>query len=128
VFCPAPSALVQDDVEEARDSCGVWDHTMRKLAGSLVLGVDCSVSRAWDPTPMTPRAAYAALRGTGIAVKARCGGNVEEIIEAIDAPAYPDPSLILDIARVDEDGEAYRAAAAQHYAVAQDRLASVYGE
>lgn len=108
-------------------SCGVWDHTMRKLPGRGIMAVDCSVSPRWDPTPMTPAMVRAALGGTGIVVKARCGGTREEIEGAIAALAGPDMRLILDIARVDEDDGAYARAAESNYALAVDRLAAAFG-
>jgi hypothetical protein len=108
-------------------SCGKWDHTMRLLPGRGVMAVDCSVSHRWDPTPMTPQAVRAALRGTGIAVKARCGGTREEIEQAIAALAGPDMRLMLDIARIDEDDEAYARAAEANYRLAYELLARAYG-
>jgi len=109
-------------------SCGVWDHTMRLLRGRGVMAVDCSVSPRWDPTPMSPEAVRAALAGTGIVVKARCGGTREEIEHAIDALAGPDLRLILDIARIDEDDAAYARAAEENYRRARERLARTYGD
>jgi hypothetical protein len=108
-------------------SCGVWDHTMKLLPGRGVTVVDCSVSPRWDPTPMTPAQVRAALGGTGIAVKARCGGTREEVAEAIAALAGPDMRLILDIARIDEDDAAYARAAEVNYRLARDLLARAYG-
>jgi hypothetical protein len=104
-------------------SCGVWDHTMRLFPGRGVMAVDCSVSPRWDPTPMRPEAVRKALSGTGIAVKARCGGTREEIAQAISALAGPDMRIILDIARIDEDDAAYALAAEDNYALARDLLA-----
>ena len=109
-------------------SCGVWDHTMKLLGGHGVMAVDCSVSPRWDPTPMTPAQVRAALSGTGIAVKARCGGTREEIEQAIAALAGPDMRLILDIARIDEDDTAYRVAAEANYKLANDLLERAYAE
>jgi hypothetical protein len=108
-------------------SCGVWDHTMKLLPGRGVMAVDCSVSPRWDPTPMTPEMVRAALKGTGIVVKARCGGTREEIEHAISALAGPDMRLILDIMRIDEDDAAYARTAESNYALAQERLAKAYG-
>jgi len=108
-------------------SCGVWDHTMKLLPGRGVMAVDCSVSPRWDPTPMAPARVRAALRGTGIAVKARCGGTAEEIREAVGALAGPDMKLILDIARIDQDDHAYARAAEANYRLAGDLLARAYG-
>jgi hypothetical protein len=112
----------------ALHSCGVWDHTMKLLRGRGVMAVDCSVSRQWDPTPMTPAAVRAALRGTGIVVKARCGGTPEDIRQAVADHAGPDMRLILDIARVDNDDAAYALAAERNYALAQDLLAAAYSD
>jgi hypothetical protein len=103
-------------------SCGVWDHTMRLLPGRGVLAVDCSLSPRWDPTPMTPHAVRAALAGTGIIVKARCGGTPEEIESAIAVLGGKDMRVILDIARIDDDDAAYAAAAQRNYALARDLL------
>ena len=108
-------------------SCGVWDRTMRMLPGRGVMAVDCSVSPRWDPTPMTPSMVRAALGGTGIVVKARCGGTRDEIEQAIAALAGPDMRLILDIARIDEDDAAYARAAEANYALAARLLARAYG-
>ena len=111
----------------ALHSCGVWDHTMKLLPGRGVTAVDCSVSPRWDPTPMTPAQVRAALGGTGIAVKARCGGTREEVEQAIAALAGPDMRLILDIARIDEDDTAYARAAEANYRLAREMLARAYG-
>ena len=108
-------------------SCGVWDQTMRLLPGRGVMAVDCSVSPRWDPTPMTPQKVRAALGGTGIVVKARCGGTREEIEQAISALAGPDMRLILDIARIDEEDAAYQRAAEANYRLAAEQLARAYG-
>ena len=104
-------------------SCGVWDHTMRLLPGRGVIAVDCSVSPRWDPTPMTPEKVREALDGTGIIVKARCGGTAEEIEHAIAALAGPTMRVILDIARIDEDDAAYARAAERSYHQAKESLA-----
>ena len=101
-------------------SCGVWDHTMRLLPGRGVLAVDCSVSPRWDPTPLTPGAVTDALAGTGIVVKARCGGTPQEIESAISALGGVDMRVILDIARVDENDAAYAAAAEYNYSFATE--------
>lgn len=103
-------------------SCGVWDQTMKLLPGRGVMAVDCSVSPRWDPTPMTPEMVRAALGGTGIVVKARCGGTREEIEHAIAALAGPDMRLILDIARIDEDDDAYARTAESNYRLATEAL------
>ena len=103
-------------------SCGVWDRTMKLLPGRGVLAVDCSVSPRWDPTPMTPTMVREALAGTGIAVKARCGGTPEEIREAVAALAGPDMRVILDIARIDEDDAAYTRTAEANYNQARELL------
>ncbi|MCX7030588.1 MAG: hypothetical protein NTU62_10785 [Spirochaetes bacterium] len=108
-------------------SCGVWDHTMRLLPGRGVMGVDCAVSPRCDPTPMTPERVRTALAGTGIVVKARCGGTREEIEHAIAALAGPDMRLILDIARIDKDDAAYARAAEANYALAREKLSHAYG-
>jgi hypothetical protein len=108
-------------------SCGVWDHTMRLLPGRGIMAVDCSVSPRWDPTPMTPAMVRAALGGTGIVVKARCGGTREEIEGAIAALAGPDMRLILDIARIEEDEAAYRESAERNYALAAQHLSRACG-
>jgi hypothetical protein len=108
-------------------SCGVWDHTMKLLPGRGVMAVDCSVSPRWDPTPMTPEMVRAALGGTGIVVKARCGGTREEIEHAITELAGPDMRLVLDIMRIDEDDAAYARTAEANYALARERLARAYG-
>ncbi|MEI6876777.1 MAG: hypothetical protein WCL50_16800 [Spirochaetota bacterium] len=104
-------------------SCGVWDRTMRLLPGRGVMAVDCSVSPRWDPTPMKPKAVHDALAGTGIVVKARCGGTREEIEEAVAALGGPDMRIILDIARIEEDDLAYAKIAEENYALARDLLA-----
>jgi hypothetical protein len=101
-------------------SCGVWDHTMRLLPGRGVRAVDCSVSPRWDPTPMRPEAVTAALAGTGIVTKARCGGTPEEIESAITALGGKDMRVILDIARVDDNDDAYAAAAERNYSFARE--------
>jgi hypothetical protein len=103
-------------------SCGVWDHTMKLLPGRGATAVDCSVSPRWDPTPMTPSQVRTALAGSGIVVKARCGGTSEEIRQAIAALAGPDMRLILDIARIDQDDSAYARAAEDNYKLASDLL------
>lgn len=108
-------------------SCGVWDHTMRLLPGRGVIAVDCSVSPRWDPTPMTPEMVRSALGGTGIAVKARCGGTRDEIEHAISALAGPDMRVILDIARIDEDEAVYARTAERNYKRARDMLARASG-
>ena len=108
-------------------SCGVWDHTMKLLPGRGVTAVDCSVSPRWDPTPMTPEMVRAALAGTGIAVKARCGGTPEEIAHAVSALAGPDMRVILDIARIDEDDTAYARVAEANYGLARQLLGRAYG-
>ncbi len=107
-------------------SCGVWDHTMKLLRGRGTMAVDCSVSPRWDPTPMTPSQVRAALGGTGIIVKARCGGTPEEVEQAVAALGGPDMRLILDIARVDEDEAAYARAAEANYKLASDLLSRAY--
>jgi len=106
-------------------SCGVWDHTMKLLPGHNVMAVDCSVSPRWDPTPMTPEAVRAALAGSGIVVKARCGGTKDEIEHAVSALAGKDMRLILDIARIDDDDDAYEQAAEANYKVAEKALEMV---
>jgi hypothetical protein len=111
----------------ALHSCGVWDHTMRKLRAPEVIAVDCSVARAWDPTPMTPRAVGDALEGTGIAVKARCGGTPQEIRAAVRDLARPGMRIVLDIARIDQDEDAYRAAAERNYSLAKEELERAFG-
>jgi hypothetical protein len=108
-------------------SCGVWDHTMKLLPGRGVMAVDCAVSPRWDPTPMTPEMVRSALAGTGIVVKARCGGTREEIEHAIDALAGPDMRLILDIMRIDDEEAAYARAAEANYGFAREKLARAYG-
>jgi hypothetical protein len=108
-------------------SCGVWDHTMRLFPGRGVMAVDCSVSPKWDPTPMTPAMVRSALSGTGIVVKARCGGSRREIEEAIAALGGPDMRLILDIARIDEDDGVYARVSEDNYKLARDLLAKACG-
>jgi hypothetical protein len=108
-------------------SCGVWDRTMKLLPGRGVTAIDCSVSPRWDPTPMTPAMVRAALAGTGIIAKARCGGTRDEIEEAIAALAGPDMRLILDIARIDEDEAAYAKTAETNYTRAYELLERAYG-
>jgi hypothetical protein len=108
-------------------SCGVWDHTMKLLPGRGVMGVDCAVAPVCDPTPMTPEAVRAALAGTGIVVKARCGGTREEIEHAIAALAGPDIRLILDITRIDPDDATYARTAETNYAMARELLGRRYG-
>ena len=108
-------------------SCGVWDHTMKLLPGRGVMAVDCSVSPRCDPTPMTPKMVRAALGGTGIVVKARCGGTREEIERAIAILAGPDMRLILVIARIDEDDAAYARTAEANYTLAAECLARASG-
>jgi hypothetical protein len=117
------AAIAEQMGGAAVHSCGVWDHTMRLLPGRGIMAVDCSVSPRWDPTPMTPAMVRAALGGTGIVVKARCGGTRAEIEQAIAALAGPDMRLILDIARVDDDDGQYARAAESNYALAADLLA-----
>ena len=109
-------------------SCGVWDHTMRLLPGRGVMGIDCAVSRSCDPTPMAPERVRAALAGTGIVVKARCGGTRDEIERAIAALAGPDMRLILDIRRIETDDAAYPRAAEANFALAHELLARAYGD
>jgi hypothetical protein len=104
-------------------SCGVWDQTMRLLPGRGVMAVDCSVSPRWDPTPMTPRMVRDALAGTGIVVKARCGGTRQEIEDAIAILGGGDMRLILDIARIDTDVDAYAKVAESNYRLAIELLA-----
>lgn len=104
-------------------SCGVWDRTMKLLPGHGVMAVDCAVSPRVDPTPMTPRMVRDALAGSGIIVKARCGGTPEEIDEAIAALSGPDMRLILDIARIDEDDASYARTAEANYKRATEALA-----
>jgi hypothetical protein len=108
-------------------SCGVWDHTMRLLRGRGVTAVDCAVSRRCDPTPMTPGMVRGALAGSGIVVKARCGGAPEEIEEAIAGLAGPDMRLILDIGRIEEDDAAYARAAESNYRRASELLERAQG-
>ncbi len=108
-------------------SCGVWDHTMRLLKGRGVMAVDCSVSPFWDPTPMTPEMVGAALGGSGIVVKARCGASREDIARAIKALAGPGHRLILDIPRVTQDEAGYAREAEDNYAFARDLLARAFG-
>jgi hypothetical protein len=108
-------------------SCGVWDHTMKLLPGRGVMAVDCSVSPRCDPTPMTPKMVRAALGGTGIVVKARCGGTREEIERAIAILAGPDMRLILVIARIDEDDAAYARTAEANCKLAAECLARASG-
>jgi hypothetical protein len=69
---------------------------------------------------MKPEAVRAALAGTGIVVKARCGGTRQEIESAVSALGGKDMRVILDIARVDEDDKAYAAAAESNYALARE--------
>jgi hypothetical protein len=108
-------------------SCGTWDHTMRHLPGRGVMGIDCAVSAGCDPTPMPPERVRAALAGTGIVVKARCGGTREDIEHAITALAGPDLRLILDIKRVETDDAAYERAAGENYRLARGLLERAYG-
>lgn len=109
-------------------SCGVWDHTMKKLRAPEIIGADCSVAKSWDPTPMTPEAVGNALANSGIVVKARCGATREEIVRAVHDLDRPGLRVIFDIARVDEDDAAYRQAAERNYAVARETIAEVFGE
>jgi hypothetical protein len=104
-------------------SCGVWDHTMKLLPGRGVIAVDCAVSPRVDPTPMTPAMVRNALAGTGIIVKARCGGTREEIDEAIAGLAGPGMRLILDVARIDEEEAAYARTAEANYKRVTEALA-----
>ena len=108
-------------------SCGVWDRTMRLLPGRGVIAVDCSVSPRWDPTPMAPEKVRNALDGTGIIVKARCGGTPEELEHAAAALAGPGMRVILDIARIDEDDAAYSRAAERNYHLAKESMARACG-
>jgi hypothetical protein len=108
-------------------SCGVWDRTMKLLPGRGVMAVECAVSPRCDPTPMTPGMVKAAMAGTGIVVKARCGGTPQEIEQAIDGLAGPDMRLILDITRIDEDDAAYARAAETNYKRAQELLERACG-
>jgi len=103
-------------------SCGVWDHTMRLLPGRGTMAVDCAVSPLWDPTPMKPEAVRAALAGTGIVVKARCGGTRKEIAAAATILGGPDMRLILDLPRMEEDDDMYAKAAKNNYLFARDLL------
>jgi hypothetical protein len=109
-------------------SCGVWDHTMKKLRAPEFIGADCSVARSWDPTPMTPEAVGKALAHSGIAVKARCGATREEIVQAVHDLHRPDLRVIFDIARTEEDDAAYMRAAEQNYILAKETIAEVFGE
>lgn len=109
-------------------SCGVWDHTMKRLKGYDVIGIDCSLHRAWDPDPNTPEGVREALKGSGIAVKARCGGNIDELMPVLEKLVTPELRLILDIARLEEDDENYLAIAESNYRLAAEKLAALYGE
>ena len=99
---------------------------MKLLPGRGVMGIDCAVSGASDPTPMPPERVRAALAGTGIVVKARCGGTPEEIERTIAALAGPDLRLMLDIRRVDDNDDAYARAAEANYKLARGLLERAY--
>jgi hypothetical protein len=71
---------------------------------------------------MTPEMVRSALGGTGIVVKARCGGTPEEIEHAVAALAGPDMRLILDVARIDEDDASYARTAESNYKLATEAL------
>jgi len=108
-------------------SCGVWDHTMGLLPKYDVVGIDCSVHRDWDPTPMKPERVRDAMRGTGMVVKARMGGRIEEVLADLKRLAAPDLRLIVDIFRLEPDEGRYRAAAERNYKLAAESLAELYG-
>lgn len=104
------------------------DRCRRLLRAPEVMGVDCTVARAWDPTPMTPKKVGDTLAGSGVMAKARCGGTPEEIADAIEGLARPGMRLILDIARIEADDELYRETAKSNYAFAREKLSEAFEE
>jgi hypothetical protein len=109
-------------------SCGVWDHTMRKLPGHDVVGIDCSVHRDWDPTPNAPEAVRAAMQDSGIVIKARVSGHIEEALPALERLAGPGIRLIVDILRLEPDDRRYEQTARHNYERAFAKLQELYRE
>ena len=89
-------------------SCGVWDHTMKKLSPEEgFMAVDLAVDGFWDPNPNAPKAVRSAIQETGVIVKARVNPDSSVFLQQLDELVGKDMRLILDIPVVGEGGEAY---------------------
>jgi hypothetical protein len=104
----------------ALHSCGVWDTTMKRLAGMRnVLMVDCAVSPDCDPNPNHPANVRSALQGSGIILKARVGGNLDAAVSILDELADPDLPLVVEF-------NYEPATAERNYKVLDEKLAVLY--
>ncbi len=102
-------------------SCGVWAHTMKLLTQyDDIYMVECALSKECDPNPNKPSEARDALKGSGMILKTRVGGNLEEIDKILDDLAAPDLKLIVQIAYNEEDAE-------KKYKFVNEKLAAIYG-
>jgi hypothetical protein len=108
-------------------SCGTFDGTMRLMKPYGVIGVDCTISRACDPTPNSPEAVREALAGSGILVKARFGSDLEEVLRDLPKIAGPGIRLMVDIQRGEKDDQRYAQLAEQAYRQASAALEEIYG-
>jgi hypothetical protein len=105
----------------ALHSCGVWDTTMAKLKalGGFFI-VDCAVSTDCDPNPNRPARVRDALKGSGILLKAKVGGDIEAALRIIDDLFDPSIRMCVEINYLPEEaGENYRRVTA--------RLQELYG-
>jgi hypothetical protein len=107
-------------------SCGIWYHTMDKLKDYNVMGIDCAIDKFWDPTPNEPKGVKNAVEGSDLIVKARCGDDIEQVLEMLDSFVDPQMRLILDIPRSEDDDKAYTGIAEQNYNRALEKLAELY--
>jgi hypothetical protein len=109
-------------------SCGVWDHTIRRLKDYDVVGIDCAIDGFWDPTPNDPVGVKNAVDGGDFMVKARCGEDIEQVLVMLEKFVDPRMRLILDIPRSEDNDEAYAKIAELNYKRASEKLAELYSE
>ena len=94
----------------ALHSCGVWAATMarlKELGGIFIL--DCAVSPDNDPNPNRAARVRDALKGSGILLKARVGGDIQAALPIIEELFDPSLRLCIEINyQAEQAGENYR--------------------
>jgi hypothetical protein len=79
-------------------SCGAWASTMAQLRNRpLIQMVDCAVARECDPNPNPPAQVRDALKGSGILLKARVGGDIPAALAILDELFDPSIRLCVEI-------------------------------
>jgi hypothetical protein len=110
----------------ALHSCGAWTSTMstlRALDGIFI--VDCAVSPDCDPNPNHPARVREALKGSGILLKARVGGDIDKALEIVEELFDPSIRICVEINYTAEAAEAnyhkMKARLEELYEVGKDR-------